>query len=89
MIELISNILRIAFAVAALVAFVTVLMSPTAAFPAIGRQTKIAWAIFTGLSALLIFWFGAINFLGIIGVVVTLFYFVDVRPKVREITGSH
>jgi hypothetical protein len=31
---------------------------------------------------------GAVSFLGIIGVIVGMFYLVDVRPKVREITGS-
>lgn len=47
-----------------------------------------AWGLFTGIAAAIIFLFGAINFLGIVGVVVTMFYLVDVRPKVREITGS-
>lgn len=88
MIQLISLALQVAFVAAAAVAFVTVLLSPAQAFPAIGRQTKIAWAIFTGLSALVILWQGALNFLGIIGVVCTIFYFVDVRPKVRELTAS-
>ena len=62
--------------------------APQAAFPAVERQSKVAWGLFTGIAAAIIFLFGAINFLGIVGVVVTMFYLVDVRPKVREITGS-
>lgn len=81
-------VLNIVFLAVAVFSFVDVLRRPQQAFPAVERQTKVAWAIFTGLSALIIFVTGAVNFLGIIGVIVTLFYLVDVRPKVREITGS-
>ena len=79
-------VLNIVFLGMAVFSFVDVLRRPAQAFPAVERQTKVAWAIFTGLSAAIIFVTGAVNFLGIIGVVVTLFYLVDVRPKVREIT---
>ena len=88
MIELVTWVLNITFLVIALFALVDVLRRPTAAFPAVERQTKVAWAIFLVLSAGLIFIFGAVNFLGIIGVIATMFYLVDVRPKVREITRS-
>ncbi len=88
MIQTVSWVLNILFLVLALFALVDVLRRPTEAFPAVERQSKIAWALFTGISAAVIFIFGAVNFLGIVGVIVTMFYFVDVRPKVREITGS-
>ncbi|MCU0278264.1 MAG: DUF2516 family protein [Candidatus Nanopelagicales bacterium] len=88
MIQTVSWVLNILFLVLALFALVDVLRRPTQAFPAVERQSKIAWALFTGISAAVIFIFGAVNFLGIIGVIVTMFYFVDVRPKVREISGS-
>lgn len=81
-------ILNIIFLGVAVFSFVDVIRRPPQAFPAVERQSKVAWAIFTGLSAVIIFVTGAVNFLGIIGVIVTLFYLVDVRPKVREITGS-
>lgn len=81
-------VLNIFFLGLAVFALIDVLRRPAAAFPAVERQTKVAWGIFMGLAAVIIFAFGAIDFLGIIGVIVTMFYFVDVRPKVREITGS-
>lgn len=71
----------------AIFAFIDVLRTRSDAFPAVDRQTKTAWLIFLGLS-ILILPFGVINFLGIIGVIVTMFYMVDVRPKVRQVTGS-
>jgi hypothetical protein len=80
--------LNLALLGVALFALIDVLRRPAQAFPAVDRQTKIAWAIFTGLAAIIIFAFGAIDFLGVIGVIVSMFYLVDVRPKVREITGS-
>ncbi len=70
----------------AIFGFIDVLRTRKDAFPAVERQTKAAWLIFLGLSVLIIP-FGVVTFLGIIGVIVTMFYFVDVRPKVREITG--
>ncbi len=71
-------------------AAVDVIRRPTQAFPAVDRQTKTAWVIFIALSLGLILLFPPVGggFLGIIGVIVAMFYLVDVRPKVREITGS-
>ncbi|HQR79750.1 MAG TPA: DUF2516 family protein [Actinomycetota bacterium] len=81
---LLLNVIALGFAI---FAFIDVLRTRSDAFPAVERQTKVAWLIFLGLS-ILILPFGVINFLGIIGVIVTMFYMVDVRPKVRAITGS-
>jgi hypothetical protein len=80
--------LNLLFLGISLFALVDVLRRPTQAFPAVDRQSKVAWGIFTGISAAVIFLFGAINFLGIIGVIVTMFYLVDVRPKVQEVSGG-
>ncbi len=88
MIQIVTWVLNIFFLGLALFALVDVLRRPAQAFPAVERQTKVAWGIFLGLAAIIIFARGALDFLGIIGVIVTMFYFVDVRPKVREITGS-
>lgn len=87
MIQLVTWALNITFLAVAAFALIDVLRRPAAAFPAVERQTKVAWALFTGISGAIILLFGAVNFLGIIGVIVTMFYFVDVRRKVREITG--
>lgn len=81
-------VLNILFLGMAVFALVDVIRRPTEAFPAVDRQSKVAWAAFMAISAAVIFVFGAVNFLGIIGVIVTMFYLVDVRPKVREITRS-
>lgn len=80
--------LNLIFLALAVFALVDAIRRPADAFPAVDRQTKTAWMVFTGIGAAVIFIFGAVNFLGIIGVIVTMFYFVDVRPRVREITGS-
>lgn len=87
MIEYVVFALNLLFLAISLFALVDVLRRPTQAFPAVDRQSKVAWAIFMAISAAVIFVFGAVNFLGIIGVIVTMFYLVDVRPKVQEITG--
>ncbi len=86
--QLVTWALNVFFIGMALFALVDVLRRPAQAFPAVERQTKIAWAAFTGIAAVVIFLFGAVNLLGILGVIVTMLYLVDVRPKVREITGS-
>lgn len=69
-------------------AFIDCIRRPTAAFPAVGRQSKILWGILTGVSLLT----GllpnlTLNLLGIAGMVASLIYLFDVRPKIREITG--
>jgi uncharacterized membrane protein YdcZ (DUF606 family) len=87
-IEIVTWVLNIFFLGLAAFSLIDVLRRPTEAFPAVERQSKVAWAAFLGISAAVIFIFGAVNFLGIVGVIVTMFYLVDVRPKVREITGS-
>ncbi len=88
MIEIVTWVANIFFLGMALFALVDAIRRPTAAFPAVERQSKVAWLVFLAISAGVIFFFGAVQFLGIIGVIVTMFYLVDVRPKVREITGS-
>ena len=88
MIGYVTWALNLFFLGMAVFALVDVIRRPQQAFPAVERQSKVAWTIFTGISAAVILVFGAVNFLGIIGVIVTMFYLVDVRPKVREISGS-
>ncbi len=88
MIELVKLALNLFFLGMILFALVDAVRPPTAAFPAVERQSKVAWLIFLAISAALMVYPGAVSFLGIIGVIVGMFYLVDVRPKVREITGS-
>ncbi len=61
-------------------------LRPAAAFPAVDRQTKPAWLIFLAIAAVVIFIFGGISLLGMGGVVLSVYYLVDVRTKVLAIT---
>lgn len=57
---------------------------PTAAFPAAGKLTKLAWVAILVAAVLL----GGTNLLGLfslIGTVAAIVYLVDVRPAVRDL----
>ena len=69
------------------VAAIDCLRRPAAAFPAIGRKSKVLWVILTVLAALTGFVPGlTLNIVGIAGIVIALVYLFDVRPKIIEIT---
>ncbi len=61
-------------------------LRPAAAFPAVDRQTKVAWLTFLAIGLVVMFIFGGISLLGMAAVVLTVYYFVDVRTKVVQIT---
>lgn len=72
-------------------AFVSCLRTRPDAFPAIGRSSKVLWAVLTGLSA--VYALGAvataaapIGLFAIAATVITGVYMLDIRPKVIEIT---
>jgi hypothetical protein len=71
-------------------AFVDVIIRPTAAFPAAGKQTKPLWLVILGV-AFVIGIGGAVGYLALLSIfpiaafVVAAIYLVDVRPKVRSI----
>lgn len=67
-------------------ALIDCIMRPAAAFPAIERQTKVAWITFLALATVFVMFFGAISLIGMLGVVIGVYYLVDVRTKVLEIT---
>ncbi len=74
---------------AAVVAVVDVLRRPKEAFPAVDRQTKVFWLIMLVLSGLLVsplVGFKVVGLLGLVAVIIVVLYYVDVRPKVVEIT---
>lgn len=86
--NLVVLVLWVLFLVVKGYAFIDCIRRPAAAFPAVGRQSKILWGILTGVSLLS----GllpnlTLNLLGIAGMVASLIYLFDVRPKIREITG--
>jgi predicted membrane metal-binding protein len=69
-------------------AFIDCLRQPAQAFPAIGRQTKVLWLVFTGLAALT----GllpnlTLSIFGLAGAIAALIYLLDIRPKINEIMG--
>ncbi len=71
-------------------ALVDCLIRKAAAFPAAGKLTKPAWALLTGLSVLIGYFFaGPVDFLGLAFVVVSMVYLADVRPAVREVSGGN
>ncbi len=62
---------------------------PAAAFPAVGRQTKVLWMLLTGLGALAgILRDLTLTIFGIAGIVIALIYLFDVRTRIVDITGS-
>ena len=67
-------------------ALIDCVFRPAAAFPAIERQTKIAWIAFLAIATVIVFFFGGISLIGMLGVVVAVYYLVDVRTKVLAIT---
>lgn len=69
-------------------AFVDCVRRPAAAFPAIGRQTKMLWLILTGLALLTGLVPGlTLNLVGTAAVVIAIIYVFDIRPRIAEITG--
>lgn len=64
-------------------ALIDAISRPTAAFPAAGKLTKVAWIVILALAVVL----GGTNVLGIfglLGLIAAIVYLVDVRPAVRE-----
>ncbi len=86
MLESVMIVVRLLTLAIAVWAFIDCLVRPTAAFPAVDRQTKGAWLTFLGLAVVVEFFFGGISLLGLAGVVLAAYYLVDVRAKVVAIT---
>ena len=86
--ELVVLVLWIVLLGVKIVALVDCVRRPTAAFPAVGRQSKALWLILTGVSLLVGLLPGqTLDLLGLAGTVVALIYLFDVRPRLQEITG--
>lgn len=70
-------------------AFVDAARRPTAAFPAVGKQTKPIWLIILGVAAVIglgsfLYGVSLISLLPIVAFVAAAIYLTDVRPKVRD-----
>jgi len=78
-------ILQYAIIAVAVFAFVHAVRQRADAFTVVDKLTKSKWLGIIGASALTELLFGAVSFLGIIGVVAVFVYLADVRPKVDEV----
>ena len=68
-------------------ALIDACIRPSAAFPAAGKLTKLAWVAILAVAVL----FGGLDLLGLfglIGLVACIVYLVDVRPAVKELQGG-
>ena len=68
-------------------ALVDACVRPTAAFPAAGKLTKIAWVAILAV-AVLLGGRSVLGLFGLLGVVAAIVYLVDVRPAVKELRGG-
>ena len=88
----ISNALLAAISLAVLVlhawALVDCVTRPANAFEAAGKLTKPAWLAITGIALALGILFNPLGLLGLVAIVASIVYLVDVRPAVKEIQGG-
>jgi hypothetical protein len=64
-------------------AFVDALVRPATGFVAAGKLTKPAWLAITGISTVVVYFFGLMSFFGLPAIIAAIVYLVDVRPAVR------
>ena len=87
-----SNALLTVIALAVLVlhawALVDCFTRPANAFEAAGKLTKPAWLAITGIALALGILFNPLGLLGLVAVIASIVYLVDVRPAVKEIQGG-
>ncbi|MFE0751143.1 DUF2516 family protein [Gordonia sp. NPDC058843] len=86
--SLIMLTLTVVAGIASTVALIHAAIQRPDAFPAVDRQSKVIWVSILAAATLFIWFFGAVNLLGIIGVVAMLVYLVDVRKRVDDIQGK-
>lgn len=83
----IELLLGIAFAIVKAWALVDCLRRPKEAFPAVGRFSKVIWTVILGLSFGLGLLTSALGLIGLAGLAAALIYLLDVRQKIKDITG--
>ncbi len=87
LVDLVVNALRIGLTIATLVALVDCVRRPSEAFTYIGRLSKPLWLGILAIATAFVF-LAPVSILGLAGVVAMGVYFADVRPKIKEMTGS-
>lgn len=68
-------------------AFIDAAIRPAQAYVAADKQTKNLWLVLLGLSVVLGWMWGGgiLSIFVIVGLIIALVYFLDVRPAVREV----
>ena len=61
------------------------LVRPAPYYPAAGKLTKPAWVAITAVSTLLIFATGFMRLFGLVALVASIVYLVDVRPALKAL----
>jgi uncharacterized membrane protein YeiB len=74
-------------------AFVDAITQKKEVFAAVGRQSKLFWSALLGISVFSQFlsvWTGGSNYglLQLVGLILSIVYLVDQRPKMNEIRGK-
>ena len=51
-------------------------------------MNKVLWIVLLAVAPVVLVWWGAMSLLGIGGIVAICVYFADVRPRIKELTGT-
>jgi Protein of unknown function (DUF2516) len=73
-----------------LFAFVDAAIRPAQAYIAVSKQTKQFWLVLIGLSSWITLVFGPLGLfgLGLVGIIASGVYLLDVRPALKEVGGG-
>jgi hypothetical protein len=83
----VEAVLWVVFLIVKGLAFVDCLRWRADAYPAIGRQSKVFWAVLLGAAFVLGFFFPALGIIGLAGIAAALVYLLDVRARLKEVLG--
>ena len=84
--NVVLQVLWVLFLLIKVFAFIDCIRRPAQAFPAVSRQSKLLWLILTGVSALAgLVVQDPISLFGFAGLVASLVYLFDVRPRIIDI----
>ncbi|MDP2014589.1 MAG: DUF2516 family protein [Actinomycetota bacterium] len=87
--NLVLLVLWVLFLVIKVYAFIDCIRRPAPAFAAVSRQNKVLWLLLTGISALAALVFqDPLSIFGIAGLVASLVYLFDVRPRIIELLAN-
>ena len=87
--NLILLVLWVLFILIKAFAFIDCIRRPAQAYPAVSRQSKLLWLILTGVSLLAgIVVQDPLSLFGIAGLVASLVYLFDVRPRIIELLAN-